>query len=335
MSALLCTNTRLAGLLQHVLSDMLLQTYNGSAPHTLFSERTTHPSSLVLRLIALNIDLDATVCTCERPPPPYCRCAPPLHRAITHSNKRMVAVLLRHGASITAQCPSTGHNAVHQAIHTIDLNSGHFQIARDNDVAILALLLSGGRLKTMNSPAALSADGQSWLSTAVRKCPRSSVGLVMPFLVRGLDVNVADSRGLTPLHVAVWNNRPDLAKMLLQRGANHRTVDDRGKTPWTTAVNRPNCELIHLLLGRDAGLIRNPVNAMGDTALVCLERSLDDLLRNEDTEGDYWGREVAERTGTVERMARLASVSKRAFGVRVVLQAYYLRDEFKVYIFGV
>lgn len=235
----------------------------------------------------------------------------------------MVATLLRHGASITVGCNGTGDNAVHLSINTTDLNSGHFKMARDNDLAIMGMLLSGGRLRTMNTPAALNRNGESWLNTAVRKCARSSVTLVMPFLVRGLDVNVADHRLLTPLHIAVFNNRPDLAKMLLQRGAKYRTVDLRGVSPFATACNRPNCELIDLLLSRDAGLIKTVVNGRGETAEVCLQSSIDTLLLWEDKDSDYYVREMHERTQMLPKLEKLARASRRMVGVRGVLQIYY------------
>lgn len=186
------------------------------------------------------------------------------------------------------------------------------------------MLLAGGRINRMNDAAALSAKGESWLHTAVRQCPRSSVALVMPFLVRGLDVNVADtSRMLTPLHVVVLNNRPDIAKMLLQRGAKYRTVDSVGATPWATACNRPNCELIDLLLSRDAGLITEVVNERGETAEVCLQRSLDSLMLTEERYNDNWEADIRELTEMVRRVKKLASASRQLVGVRPVLQVYY------------
>ncbi|KAL0633272.1 B-cell lymphoma 3 protein [Maublancomyces gigas] len=262
--ALLRVNRSLAILLPHVLSAMLLQIYNGSTRRSLFSVSTQHSESLVLRLLSLGIDLDAVLCNCKIGLPQSCRCGPPLHSAIAHSNRHMVATLLRHGASITVRSSDTGDNAVHRAIH---LNSGIFRVPQENDMAILLMLLDGGRLKAMNSPAAINNDGETWLNMAVRRCPPRDVTLVMPFLVRGLDVNVADNRRLlTPLHIAINNSRPDLAKMLLQRGAQYHTVNSMGVTPFAAACSSPNCEVIDLLLSRDAGLIKTVVNSRGETA---------------------------------------------------------------------
>lgn len=147
--------------------------------------------------------------------------------------------------------------------------------------------------------------------------------LVMPFLVRGLDVNGADAEMLTPLHIAVLNNRPDLVKMLLQRGAKHRRMDSRGRTPWSIACNRPNCELIGLLLSRDAGLIRTPVNENGEMAEACVQRKLDWMIANEEQSSENRLREVRERTEMIAKLRKLARLSGKLVGVRPVLQVYY------------
>lgn len=190
-------------------------------------------------------------------------------------------------------------------------------------MAILLMLLDGGRLKAMNSQAALNNDGETWLNMAVRRCPPRDVTLVMPFLVRGLDVNVADNRRLvTPLHIAAYNDRSDLAKMLLQRGAKYRTVDSMGFTPFATACNSPNCELIDFLLNRDAGLIKMVVNSRGETAEVCLQRTIDRLMIL-DRESHYFVSEMRDRTHMLQKLRKLATVSRSMVGVRCVLQVYY------------
>lgn len=211
---------------------------------------------------------------------------------------------------------------MHHAIRTTDLNSGHFRIARAGDLAILHLLLSHGRLRTMNAAASLSARGETWLNTAVRTCPRNDAVLVQMFLVRGVHVNMRDADGYTPLHVAVLNNRPDLVRVLLQRGADHRTVDARGVSPWAAACRRPNCEIIAVLLWRDAGLVVVPVGPGGETAEDCVRARLDALVAAPDPESEWWVREVRERTEMVGRLERLGRVARSVVGVRCVLQGY-------------
>lgn len=307
--ALLRVNTRLAVLLPQVLSEMLLHTYTGSTRHTLF-DSTQHAESLVSRLASLSIDINATVCHCAITSLPDCRCEPPLHRAITHSNRHMVAALLRHGASINTRCYATGNNAVHHAIDTADWNSGPTRIAREIDLVILRMLLGGGRLSTMNTPAALNSMNVTWLNMAVSRCPPSDVRIVMPLLAHGLDLNVTDDGLCTPLHTAVLRNHTDLAKMLLEHGADHRTVDQMGVTPFATACDPPNCEMIDLLLSHDAGLIREVVNRRGETAEICLQRTIDEWMLSGDRESVYFEWEISKRTLMVRKLRQLACASR-------------------------
>lgn len=313
--ALLCANRRLALLLQHVLSaelvftDHLVHNDSSRRRHNLFSITMVHTKSLVARLISLNIDLDATVCNCNIHVSQWCRCGPPLHHAIKECNTTMVTSLLRRGASIMARSATTGENAVHQSIRTTVLNCGYFRVPREEDLAIMRILLAEGRINRMNDAVALSADHKTWLNMAVELSPRKTVWLVIPFLVRGLDPNVANINMKTPLHTAVRNNRPDLAELLLLRGANHRTMDSLGATPWTMACNRPNCALIHLLLRRDYKLSGTVVNDKGETVEMILQRELDRLLSMEDDDSDGWKFQVRERTNMLRRLKELASAS--------------------------
>lgn len=217
----------------------------------------------------------------------------------------MVSTLLDHGASATTRCSITGDTAVHYAIYLTEARSGHSKIPDDVDFAILVMLLSDQRLYRMNDSAARNAKGETWLHTAVRTSPRQKVYLVRPFLVPGLDVNVARSDMKTPLHLAVYDGRPDIAKLLLEHGAEHRTVDERGGSPWTKAFNPPICELIDLLLTHDPGLIRTPVNANGETAEECLRRSLVRILGREDSPSAYFVPELWNRTKMIPKLARL------------------------------
>lgn len=173
----------------------------------------------------------------------------------------------------------------------------------------MRMLLAKGRLNRMNDANALSANNMTWLNLAVEQCPRKTVWLVMPFLVRGLDPNLPNINMRTPLHTAVRNNRPDLAELLLQRGANHRTTDSHGATPWTTACNRPNCALIELLMRREYELCGTVVNDRGDTVEMILQRELDHLLLTDDDYSDGWAFQVRERTNTLRKLKELASAS--------------------------
>lgn len=324
LHALMHANRRLAFLLDHLLSDILLHTYQMSAkPAILFSAKTHYSNSLVLRLIRLGVDLNRFSCNCSGNTT-YCRCMPPLYTAIVYSNETMVDSLLRHGARIDVPYGTDGDNAVHLAIQTTKLRSGYFEVPRKADLRILGMLLGGGRLQTMNDPASLNGIGLSWLNMAIRSCLRTNITIVEPFLSRGLCVDVADQeRKLTPLHVAVLNNRVDLAALLLKLGADYNTIDSKGKTPFGTACNRPNCALIDLLLCCDATLIDTVVGEGGETAEACLERKIEQLLLNEEHESDYFLGEMRRRQEMLTKLKKLSEARRNSFLTKSLLQIYY------------
>lgn len=210
------------------------------------------------------------------------------------------------------------------AIHTINRNSDYIKMPRNQDLAILGMLLSGGVLQTMNDPGSLNNIGLSWLNLAVRHCPQSNMAIVEPFLSTGLSIDVADQeRSLTPLHVAVWNNNVDLATALLARGADHRTVDSRGTSPFGTVCNRPNCALIDLLLRHDATLIDEVVNERGETAELCLQHALESIIGREDPESNYYQREMATHQKLLAKLSKLAKARRNSATTDSLLQIYY------------
>lgn len=249
---------------------------------------------------------------------------PALHTAVAHGNITMVDSLLRHGAKIDAPYGYRGDNAVHLAIDTADLNSGHFKVLREVDMTILRMLLDGGRLQTMNDLTSLNSDGRTWLNTAVRNCPSRHMTLVELFLSHGLSVDVADRESnYTPLHIAVLNNMEELVALLLKQGADHRTTDSRGKTPFGGACNRPNCAIMDLLLRHDITLVDMVVNERGETAQLCLEWHIQRLRLNEDRESDYYVRQMWERQKLLDKLMKLSKARKNCVISDAVLQIYY------------
>jgi ankyrin repeat protein len=56
----------------------------------------------------------------------------------------------------------------------------------------------------------------------------------------------------TPLHFAVWKNRPEMVELLLQLGADHTIRDGRGNTPLGDASARTDKRVIDLLIAAGA-----------------------------------------------------------------------------------
>lgn len=56
----------------------------------------------------------------------------------------------------------------------------------------------------------------------------------------------------TPLHFAIWKNRPEMVELLLQLGADHAVKDDRGNTPLNDASARTDKRIVDLLVAAGA-----------------------------------------------------------------------------------
>ncbi|XP_057516607.1 ADP-ribosylation factor GTPase-activating protein AGD1-like isoform X1 [Amaranthus tricolor] len=77
-------------------------------------------------------------------------------------------------------------------------------------------------------------DGCTLLHLA---CQCTDVGMVELLLQYGANMDVADSRGQTPLHYCITEQKADIAKVLLMRGAKGKTIDKEGKSAMQLAVD--------------------------------------------------------------------------------------------------
>ncbi|XP_062155938.1 ADP-ribosylation factor GTPase-activating protein AGD3 [Alnus glutinosa] len=76
-------------------------------------------------------------------------------------------------------------------------------------------------------------DGCTLLHLA---CETADIGMIELLLQYGAHINVADSRGQTPLHRCILKGRTTSVKLLLTRGADPRAVNGEGKNPFEVAV---------------------------------------------------------------------------------------------------
>jgi ankyrin repeat protein len=63
----------------------------------------------------------------------------------------------------------------------------------------------------------------------------------------GADIDVVNSRGQTPLLLAVRNEDVPLARVLLNNGANPNVREPNGATPLSIAEDKANLKLVQLL----------------------------------------------------------------------------------------
>lgn len=317
-------NKRFAVLLDHVLSDILFYAYeHPTAAGTLFSISTSFPDSLILGLIRRGVDLNSVFCFCDDFPF-ACICSLPLSKAIRYHNVTMVASLLRFGADPALSYNSSGNNHVHLSVYTTSRHSSYAGIPEPDDMAILKLLLAGGRLQTMNDVASLNHGALSWLNLAVAFCPQQDVSIVSLFLGSGVDLNLPDTAELfTPLHRAVRTNKVPVVELLLQHGADFRTIDAEGMTPFGSACSMASCYMMHLLLLRDANLVDSVVNVRGETAEACLQRETANYALR-DVEMFYgFAKEMARRLEMLARLRHLARLRTVDFVSDVEFQGRY------------
>ena len=142
-------------------------------------------------------------------------------------------------------------------------------VKRDDLTAVQSLLARGANInsrdgtrfmsctdarppRTLETPLRLSMFGlgpfraaRSW------RGPRDAT-LMNYLLERGADVNIGNSEGTTPLHLAaVWGD-VSLAKKLLAHGANVNATDNSGQTPLSEAAYQDHLSVVKLLLAHGA-----------------------------------------------------------------------------------
>ncbi len=64
----------------------------------------------------------------------------------------------------------------------------------------------------------------------------------------GCDINLTSNRDRTALHMAVWNNRVMIAKLLLKNGIEKDTQDRHGDTALMMCARRGFTPMLRLLL---------------------------------------------------------------------------------------
>jgi ankyrin repeat protein len=98
----------------------------------------------------------------------------------------------------------------------------------------------------------LRDDDHRMLAWAIRGGRHQAIPLL---LEAGLDPNVPDKDGETPLHLAVSESSPELVDTLLRAGADVDACNFEGQTPLETALGLPDAHVRERLTGRllDAG----------------------------------------------------------------------------------
>jgi len=141
-----------------------------------------------------------------------------------------------------------------------------------------------------------AAAAEPGLAQAIRA---GDVRSVAELLARGVEVNMADGAGITPLHLAAMRGHAKIVRTLLAAGAEVMAPDAAGRTPLHYAASSGATDVISALL--EAGAEVNAVDASGQTPLHYAARwarseALEMLLAAgaDPTARDYAGRTPAD-----------------------------------------
>ncbi len=107
----------------------------------------------------------------------------------------------------------------------------------------------------------LAADERALLVA----CENGHGEIARVLLIAGVEVNVTDARGSTPLHLACANGHRDIARVLLDRGAEVNVKDEYGNTSLHGACENGHRDVARVLVEHGAEV--NVVNNLGYTPL--------------------------------------------------------------------
>ncbi|RBR16525.1 uncharacterized protein FIESC28_06934 [Fusarium coffeatum] len=140
---------------------------------------------------------------------------------------KVLDILLRAGADVTAICGFGGKTALHWAAR-----AGRSQ-------AVKTLISQGSKVDTR-----ISKLGFSPLHDAAYK---GHVDTVQALLEAGAIIQCVDNEGWSPLHAACCSGHPDAVQLLIDRGASISSTTTGGLTPLHVAAVKAKHEIVMLI----------------------------------------------------------------------------------------
>ena len=83
---------------------------------------------------------------------------------------------------------------------------------------------------------------------------RNDFGVILKFVNAGVDVDLQDKDGLTPLHLASFYGKIEVASLLIKHKANVNAKDKNGRTPLHGASFSGTTELVSFLIKHKANV---------------------------------------------------------------------------------
>ena len=99
---------------------------------------------------------------------------------------------------------------------------------------------------------------------------KNDLELFNAMLEDGMDVNMQNKYGWTPLHIAIRRDRREMVEKLLEKGADINKVDGVGWTPLMEAIMDDKPELCEYLVNKGAD--KSIANQRGATAAMLVQK---------------------------------------------------------------
>lgn len=131
----------------------------------------------------------------------------PLHVACQRGNKEIAQLLIENKADIEARDDRWGDTALHFAAV-----SGHKEIVK-------LLIEKGGDIEAMNGDGGSPLSLISGYGSIYTRDPRGQHEIIQLLIDKGANIETRSYWDCTPLYVAILQNRPAVAELLLEHGA--------------------------------------------------------------------------------------------------------------------
>ncbi|MGE3873663.1 MAG: ankyrin repeat domain-containing protein [Parvibaculaceae bacterium] len=168
----------------------------------------------------------------------------PLHISASLGHVAVIDMLAHQGAQLDL-LDGDGWTALHRAIHerypdavkallSVGADPG---IAGRNGITPLAMaVISASPGIQQKSRMRMDEKGTHLEAvTAYTPIGSSTLHMIRLLIAAGADINAADEKGQTALHLAVAKNSPELISLLLELGADRGKRNEAGQIPWDVA----------------------------------------------------------------------------------------------------
>ncbi|MHA1938945.1 MAG: ankyrin repeat domain-containing protein, partial [Candidatus Thorarchaeota archaeon] len=180
----------------------------------------------------------------------------PLHLAAQEGHKKIVEYLLSKDADANAK-NNDGKTPLDVAVRPYDKEITELLIEKGATISTIHIAAFVGNLERLQSFIEAGIDvnvkDETGMTPLFRAVSGGHADVVKVLFNAGADVNSGNKQGVVPLFGALWTRDSTMVELLLERGANVNAKHTQyGYTPLHWAVMMDSKEVVALLVARDA-----------------------------------------------------------------------------------